>query len=69
MLAARSGHLDIVKILLDNGANPRLKSDGNKLATDYTEDSDIQFAINIAIQKAQILDVQTILADNDSDSK
>lgn len=51
MLAARSGNLELVKLLLENGADPTLKSDGNKLASDYTEDDDIRLALRKAIDK------------------
>ena len=49
MFAARSGNQQIVKLLLQSGADPRLKSDGKKIASDYTNDPKIQYFISRAI--------------------
>ena len=48
MMAAKGGHLEIVKKLVLNDATCRLKSDGNKSANDYTTNSAITQVLNKA---------------------
>jgi ankyrin repeat protein len=41
MAASLNGHAEIVKLLLEKGANPGLKNNEGKTALDYAENSDI----------------------------
>jgi len=42
MVASMNGHADVVKLLLEKGANPDLKDNEGKTAMDYAGDPDIK---------------------------
>jgi hypothetical protein len=54
-LAAKNNHLDVCKYLLEKGANPFLKSSGNKRAIDVCSDETIKRVLKVNMDNINIV--------------
>jgi ankyrin repeat protein len=54
MVASMNGHTDIVKMLLDRGANPGLKDNSGKTAIDYAKSTELRNLLEANLKKVNI---------------
>jgi Ankyrin repeat. len=50
--AAQEGHVDVVKILLEYGADPRIADNGGCIPLDYAKDSAIRSLLESALRNS-----------------